>query len=250
MDKEIAVCEQVKNTPKHVAIIMDGNGRWAKEKGKLRLVGHKNGVQAVRKAVAFAAENQIESLTLYAFSSENWARPESEVRGLMDLFMLALKREVSKLHKNNIKLKILGDVSKFNRTLQKKISEAEALTSNNSGLILNIAANYGGQWDIVQASQKLAQQVKSGALEPEMITASLFQQTLVTEQQAPVDLLIRTSGEQRISNFLLWQLAYAELYFTDTRWPDFKKNEFLEALSVFNRRQRRFGRTGAQIDGE
>ena len=157
MDKEIAVCEQVKNTPKHVAIIMDGNGRWAKEKGKLRLVGHKNGVQAVRKAVAFAAENQIESLTLYAFSSENWARPESEVRGLMDLFMLALKREVSKLHKNNIKLKILGDVSKFNRTLQKKISEAEALTSNNSGLILNIAANYGGQWDIVQASQKLAQ---------------------------------------------------------------------------------------------
>ena len=221
MDKEIAVCEQVKNTPKHVAIIMDGNGRWAKEKGKLRLVGHKNGVQAVRKAVAFAAENQIESLTLYAFSSENWARPESEVRGLMDLFMLALKREVSKLHKNNIKLKILGDVSKFNRTLQKKISEAEALTSNNSGLILNIAANYGGQWDIVQASQKLAQQVKSGALEPEMITASLFQQTLVTEQQAPVDLLIRTSGEQRISNFLLWQLAYAELYFSPVLWPDF-----------------------------
>lgn len=241
MDKKTAVCEQVKNTPKHVAIIMDGNGRWAKEKGKLRLVGHKNGVQAVRKAVAFAAENQIESLTLYAFSSENWARPESEVRGLMDLFMLALKREVSKLHKNNIKLKILGDVSKFNRTLQKKISEAEALTSNNSGLILNIAANYGGQWDIVQASQKLAQQVKSGELEPEMITASLFQQTLVTEQQAPVDLLIRTSGEQRISNFLLWQLAYAELYFSPVLWPDFDEAEFANAIASFQLRERRFG---------
>ncbi|KAE9530258.1 di-trans,poly-cis-decaprenylcistransferase [Testudinibacter aquarius] len=227
--------------PKHVAIIMDGNGRWAKEKGKLRLVGHKNGVQAVRKAVTFAAKQQIQSLTLYAFSSENWARPASEVSGLMDLFMLALNREVSKLHKNNIKLQILGDVSQFNRTLQKKIAEAEALTAKNSGLILNIAANYGGHWDIVQASQKLARRVQQGELEPEMITAALFQQTLVTEQQAPVDLLIRTSGEQRISNFLLWQLAYAELYFSPVLWPDFDEREFAQAIAVFQQRERRFG---------
>ncbi|TNG95224.1 di-trans,poly-cis-decaprenylcistransferase [Pasteurellaceae bacterium USgator11] len=227
--------------PKHVAIIMDGNGRWAKEKGKLRLVGHKNGVQAVRKAVTFAAKQQIQSLTLYAFSSENWARPASEVSGLMDLFMLALNREVSKLHKNNIKLQILGDVSQFNRTLQKKIAEAEALTAKNSGLILNIAANYGGHWDIVQASQKLARRVQQGELEPEMITAALFQQTLVTEQQAPVDLLIRTSGEQRISNFLLWQLAYAELYFSPVLWPDFDEQEFAQAIAAFQQRERRFG---------
>ncbi|TNH05528.1 di-trans,poly-cis-decaprenylcistransferase [Testudinibacter sp. TR-2022] len=227
--------------PKHVAIIMDGNGRWAKEKGKLRLVGHKNGVQAVRKAVIFAAKQQIQSLTLYAFSSENWARPASEVSGLMDLFMLALNREVSKLHKNNIKLQILGDVSQFNRTLQKKIAEAEALTAQNSGLILNIAANYGGHWDIVQASQKLARRVQQGELEPEMITAELFQQALVTEQQAPVDLLIRTSGEQRISNFLLWQLAYAELYFSPVLWPDFDEQEFAQAIAVFQQRERRFG---------
>ncbi|TNH06957.1 polyprenyl diphosphate synthase [Testudinibacter sp. TR-2022] len=227
--------------PKHVAIIMDGNGRWAKEKGKLRLVGHKNGVQAVRKAVTFAAKQQIQSLTLYAFSSENWARPASEVSGLMDLFMLALNREVSKLHKNNIKLQILGDVSQFNRTLQKKIAEAEALTAKNSGLILNIAANYGGHWDIVQASQKLARRVQQGELEPEMITAELFQQALVTEQQAPVDLLIRTSGEQRISNFLLWQLAYAELYFSPVLWPDFDEQEFAQAITAFQQRERRFG---------
>ncbi|MGR3806342.1 polyprenyl diphosphate synthase [Pasteurella testudinis] len=229
--------------PKHVAIIMDGNGRWAKEKGKLRLVGHKNGVQAVRKAVAFAAEQRIESLTLYAFSSENWARPASEVSGLMDLFMLALNREVGKLHKNNIKLQILGDVSQFSRALQKKIAEAEALTAANSGLMLNIAANYGGQWDIVQAAQKLAEKVKRGELETAMISAAVFQEQLVTGRQAPVDLLIRTSGEQRISNFLLWQLAYAELYFSPVLWPDFDEQEFSNAIVAFQQRERRFGAT-------
>lgn len=229
--------------PRHVAIIMDGNGRWAKEKGKLRLVGHKNGVQAVRKAVIFAAQNGIQSLTLYAFSSENWARPESEVRGLMDLFMLALKREVGKLDKNNIKLQILGDVSKFSLSLQKKIVEAEQITANNNGLILNIAANYGGRWDIVQAAQQLAQQVKSGCLQPQEITPERFQQHLVTQQQPEVDLLIRTSGEQRISNFLLWQLAYAELYFSPVLWPDFDEQEFANAIAVFQTRERRFGAT-------
>lgn len=227
--------------PKHVAIIMDGNGRWAKEKGKLRLVGHKNGVQAVRKSVSFAAQQGIQSLTLYAFSSENWNRPQSEVNGLMELFMLALKREVGKLHKNNIKLQILGDVSQFSESLQKKIAEAQALTANNSGMILNIAANYGGQWDIVQAAQALAQQVKCGQLQPQQITAERFEQQLVTAQQAPVDLLIRTSGEQRISNFLLWQAAYAELYFTPVLWPDFDEAEFAKALDAFQQRERRFG---------
>lgn len=232
---------QLAPMPKHVAIIMDGNGRWAKEKGKMRLVGHKNGVQAVRKSVTFAAQQQIESLTLYAFSSENWTRPESEINGLMELFMLALKREVGKLHKNNIKLQILGDVSKFSPSLQKKIAEAEALTADNTGLILNIAANYGGQWDIVQAAQKLAQQVKCGELHPEQIDIALFERQLVTAQQAPVDLLIRTSGEQRISNFLLWQSAYAELYFTPVLWPDFDEQEFAKAIAAFQGRDRRFG---------
>ncbi|KGQ71493.1 UDP pyrophosphate synthase [Chelonobacter oris] len=229
--------------PQHVAIIMDGNGRWAKEKGKLRLVGHKNGVQAVRKAVTFAAQHHIRSLTLYAFSSENWSRPESEVSGLMDLFMLALNREVGKLHKNNIKLRILGDIGQFSRSLQAKISEAEALTAENSGLILNIAANYGGQWDIVQAAQALAKQVKCGQLQPDQITPALLQQHLVTERQAPVDLLIRTSGEQRISNFLLWQAAYAEFYFSPVLWPDFDEHAFAEAIIAFQARDRRFGAT-------
>ncbi|MGR6980855.1 polyprenyl diphosphate synthase [Testudinibacter sp. P27/CKL/0425] len=232
---------QLAPMPKHVAIIMDGNGRWAKEKGKMRLVGHKNGVQAVRKSVMFAAQQQIESLTLYAFSSENWTRPESEINGLMELFMLALKREVGKLHKNNIKLQILGDVSKFSPSLQKKIAEAEALTAANTGLILNIAANYGGQWDIVQAAQKLAQQVKCGELQREQIDIALFERQLATAQQAPVDLLIRTSGEQRISNFLLWQSAYAELYFTPVLWPDFDEQEFAKAIAAFQGRDRRFG---------
>ncbi|MGV6987638.1 polyprenyl diphosphate synthase [Testudinibacter sp. P80/BLE/0925] len=232
---------QSANLPKHVAIIMDGNGRWAKEKGKLRLVGHRNGVKAVRKSVSFAARQGIQSLTLYAFSSENWNRPQSEVNGLMELFMLALKREVGKLHKNNIKLQILGDVSQFGASLRKKIAEAQALTADNSGMILNIAANYGGQWDIVQAAQALAQQVKCGQLQPEQITPSVFEQQLVTAQQSPVDLLIRTSGEQRISNFLLWQAAYAELYFTPVLWPDFDEAEFAKALNAFQQRERRFG---------
>ncbi|WP_084589840.1 polyprenyl diphosphate synthase [Chelonobacter oris] len=241
MDKHFTFDRQ--NMPQHVAIIMDGNGRWAKEKGKLRLVGHKNGVQAVRKAVTFAAQHHIRSLTLYAFSSENWSRPESEVSGLMDLFMLALNREVGKLHKNNIKLRILGDIGQFSRSLQAKISEAEALTAENSGLILNIAANYGGQWDIVQAAQALAKQVKCGQLQPDQITPALLQQHLVTERQAPVDLLIRTSGEQRISNFLLWQAAYAEFYFSPVLWPDFDEHAFAEAIIAFQARDRRFGAT-------
>ena len=229
------------NMPKHVAIIMDGNGRWAKQKGKLRIFGHQNGVKAVRAAVSFAARHQIQILTLYAFSSENWSRPETEVSALMSLFMKALDSEVKKLHKNNIRLKIIGDKSAFSESLQKRIAESEKLTENNTGLTLNIAANYGGYWDIVQAAQQLATQVKADQLSVEQITPALFQQYLVTENQPQVDLLIRTSGEQRISNFLLWQIAYAELFFSPVLWPDFNDEAFSEAIYAYQQRERRFG---------
>ena len=229
------------NIPKHVAIIMDGNGRWAKQQGKMRVFGHTNGVKAVRRSVSYARQIGVQSLTLYAFSSENWNRPEAEVSALMTLFMQALDHEVKKLHKNNIKLLILGDKSKFSEKLQEKITKAEKLTENNTALTVNIAANYGGCWDIVQATKHLANQVKSGELTIDQINEELFQKSLVTKDQAPVDLLIRTSGEQRISNFLLWQIAYAELYFTDVLWPDFNEEEFNRAVFAFQQRERRFG---------
>ena len=229
------------NIPKHVAIIMDGNGRWAKQQGKIRVFGHSNGVKAVRRSVSYALRSGVQVLTLYAFSSENWNRPEAEVSALMALFMQALDREVKKLHKNNIKLQVLGDKSGFSEKLQEKIEKAEKLTENNTALIVNIAANYGGCWDIVQATKKLAAQVKEGTLEVDQITEELFQRNLVTEEQSAVDLLIRTSGEQRISNFLLWQIAYAELYFSDVLWPDFNEKEFNHAIFAFQQRERRFG---------
>lgn len=227
--------------PQHVAIIMDGNGRWAKQQGKLRIFGHQNGVQAVRKAVNFAAKHGIKVLTLYAFSSENWSRPQEEVSALMSLFMKALGSEVKKLHKNNICLKIIGDTSRFNEKLQREIRQAEHLTAHNKGLVLNIAANYGGQWDIIQATQKLAEQVQRGQLAVSDITSERFQGMLATRQQPQVDLLIRTSGEQRISNFLLWQIAYAELFFSPVLWPDFNEHTFTEAIIAYQQRERRFG---------
>ncbi|MDX3961117.1 polyprenyl diphosphate synthase [Pasteurella multocida] len=229
------------NIPQHVAIIMDGNGRWAQQKGKMRILGHKNGVKAVREAVSYARKVGIKVLTLYAFSSENWNRPKKEVNALMALFMQALDLEVKKLHKNNIKLNILGDVTGFSASLQNKIHQAEKLTENNTALTLNIAANYGGCWDIVQATKSLAQQVKEGKLAVDEINAQVLQQALVTKEQPQVDLLIRTSGEQRISNFLLWQIAYAELYFSDVLWPDFNEKEFNEAIIAYQQRHRRFG---------
>ncbi|NNI82590.1 polyprenyl diphosphate synthase [Pasteurella multocida] len=229
------------NIPQHVAIIMDGNGRWAQQKGKMRIFGHKNGVKAVREAVSYARKVGIKVLTLYAFSSENWNRPKKEVNALMALFMQALDLEVKKLHKNNIKLNILGDVTGFSASLQNKIHQAEKLTENNTALTLNIAANYGGCWDIVQATKSLVQQVKEGKLAVDEINAQVLQQALVTKEQPQVDLLIRTSGEQRISNFLLWQIAYAELYFSDVLWPDFNEKEFNEAIIAYQQRHRRFG---------
>lgn len=227
--------------PQHVAIIMDGNGRWAKQQGKLRIFGHQNGVKAVRAAVNFAAKHQIKVLTLYAFSSENWNRPEAEVSALMNLFMKALDSEVKKLHKNNIRLKIIGNKSAFSNRLQQRIAESEALTANNTGLTLNIAANYGGYWDIVTAAQVLAEQVKNEQISIADITPERFQQALVTGDQPQVDLLIRTSGEQRISNFLLWQIAYAELFFSPVLWPDFDEQHFAQAIEAYQQRNRRFG---------
>ncbi len=236
--------------PRHVAIIMDGNNRWAKARRLPGLAGHKAGVDSVRSTVDGCARYGVESLTLFAFSSENWRRPEIEVRGLMELFMLALKREVKKLHQNNIRLRVIGDKTRFSSSLQRKIAEAEALTADNTGLTLNIAANYGGQWDIVEATRKLAVKVKAGELAPEAIDADCLERHLELAGQPAADLCIRTGGEQRISNFLLWHFAYAELYFTPKYWPDFDRSELENAFDAFCGRQRRFGKTSEQVEAE
>lgn len=233
--------------PKHIAVIMDGNGRWAKKRLKPRLFGHRAGVKAVRETLTCAAKLKIPAITLFAFSSENWKRPQEEVSVLMDLFLSALSKEVTRLHKNNLKLQIIGDKTKFNQKLQDKILEAEKLTANNTGTVINIAANYGGQWDITQAAQKLAQEVESGKLTASDITEDALSQHLCMADLPPVDLMIRTSGEQRISNFMLWQMAYAELYFTETLWPDFNEEQMLEAIGWFVTRERRFGCTSEQL---
>ena len=233
--------------PKHIAIIMHGNGRWAQAKGKARVFGHKAGVEAVRKAVSTANRLGIKAVTLFAFSSENWRRPEDEVSLLMELFITVLGREVKRLHKNNIKLKILGDKSRFSQRLQDKIASAEALTENNTGMVLNVAANYGGQWDILQATKKAMQKLIEQGLEPDSMTEEMISAELSTAGEPDVDLLIRTSGECRISNFMLWQTAYAELYFTEQHWPDFDEQSLTDAIAWFVTRERRFGCTGEQI---
>lgn len=234
--------------PRHVAIIMDGNNRWAKRRLMPGVAGHKAGVDAVRAVVETSARHGIEVLTLFAFSSENWRRPANEVSALMQLFALALEREVKKLHRNNIRLRVMGDVSGFDQRIQQLVQEAEALTQDNDRMTLVIAANYGGQWDIAQAAQQLARQVKQGTLQPEQINEQLLHQhTWLHDLPAP-DLMIRTGGEQRISNFMLWQMAYAEFYFTDVYWPDFKQSEYQQALVAFAERTRRFGRTDEQLE--
>ncbi|PSV50923.1 MULTISPECIES: isoprenyl transferase [unclassified Photobacterium] len=233
--------------PKHIAVIMDGNGRWAKAKGKARVFGHKAGVEAVRKTVSTANRLGIKALTLFAFSSENWRRPEAEVSLLMELFMTVLSREVKRLHKNNIQLRIIGDKRRFSQRLQDKISAAEELTADNTGMVLNIAANYGGQWDILEAAKKLAQQAIDNELDLATVTEQDLESGLSTYGLPEVDLLIRTSGECRISNFMLWQVAYAELFFTEEHWPDFDESSLLNAIAWFVTRERRFGCTGEQI---
>lgn len=229
--------------PKHVAIIMDGNGRWAQARNKKRTFGHKAGVEKTREVIEVCAEKGVESLTLFAFSSENWARPEEEVSYLMELFIMALKREIKLLNKNNAQLRFLGDVSGFNNKLQKSIKEAIEQTKANDGLCLNIAANYGGRWDILQAVNK----AKQAVTEEQHISQELLESFLSTSDLPQLDLMIRTGGEKRISNFLIWQAAYAELYFSDKLWPDFDRGELESALEEYSQRQRRFGKTGEQV---
>jgi undecaprenyl diphosphate synthase len=237
----------LESVPKHIAIIMDGNGRWAKAQGKPRVFGHKAGVTAVRKTISGAVNLGVKAVTLFAFSSENWRRPAEEVNLLMELFITALSKEVKRMHKNNLRLRVIGDKTQFSKRLQNKIASAEELTAGNSGMVVNIAANYGGKWDITNAVKMIASDVRKGELQVEDITESLVQQHLTMADLPEVDLLIRTSGECRISNFLLWQLAYAEMYFTPECWPDFDEESLAEAVSWFVNRERRFGCTGEQI---
>jgi undecaprenyl diphosphate synthase len=234
--------------PRHVAMIMDGNGRWAEKRKQPRIMGHRAGVEAVRGVVSSCAKQGVEVLTLFAFSSENWRRPKQEVGLLMELFMTALGREVKRLHKNNVRLRVIGGTERFSKPLQKRIASAEELTKDNTGLIVVVAANYGGRWDIAQAAQQLAQQVKDGELAVEDVTPERLAECVSLHEFPEPDLFIRTGGESRISNFLLWQLAYTELYFTDTLWPDFDEAALQAALDSFASRQRRFGRTGKQVE--
>lgn len=233
--------------PKHIAIIMDGNGRWAKRRFMPRIAGHRAGVEAARNVVKNCARRGIQVLTLFAFSSENWRRPQEEINHLMELFLTGLEREAVELHKNNIQLRFIGDRHRFNAALLAKINEVEQYTSNNTGMKLLIAADYGGQWDITQAAQKIAREVKAGTLQVEEITADTISARLSFADLPNPDLFIRTSGEMRISNFLLWQLAYSELYFTEIHWPDFDEAELEKALQHYSRRERRFGYSSEQI---
>ncbi len=237
-----------RSLPRHIAIIMDGNGRWAQARGLPRHRGHKAGVEAVRGVVERCAEAGVEVLTLFAFSSENWRRPPTEVRLLMELFIATLGREARRLHRNNVRLRVIGEREAFPPRLQARIRSAEELTAGNGGLTLVIAGNYGGRWDIAQAARHLATRVAAGELAPADITPERLQPHLSLHDLPEPDLFIRTGGEQRISNFLLWQLAYAELYFTEVLWPDFKAQELEHALDWFSRRQRRFGLTGQQVE--
>ncbi len=233
--------------PRHVAVIMDGNGRWAKEKGQDRLYGHSHGVESVRQVTEGAAELGIEYLTLYAFSTENWDRPQPEVAGLMVLLVDTMRKEIATLNKNNIRLHVIGAVDMLPPETQHELKEAIKETSVNTGLNLVIALSYSSRWEILRAVKNIAEDVKDGKLMPESITESSFQNYLCTKDIPDPELMIRTSGEHRISNFLLFQLAYAELYFTDTFWPDFRKEDLIEALLNYQNRERRFGKISEQL---
>lgn len=238
---------QTVKIPKHIAIIMDGNGRWAKQRLQPRFMGHRAGVKAVEEIVKHCARLGVEVLSLFAFSSENWRRPGKEVSLLMELFSHALNNQVKKLHDNNIKLQVIGDIGRFSDSLQQQIEQAQSLTQNNTGLTLNIAANYGGRWDITQSVRQLAKQVAQGELAADAISEELINAHLTTALMPEPDLFIRTGGEQRVSNFLLWQMAYTELYFTDVLWPEFNAAELDRAIDSFSQRERRFGRTSEQL---
>jgi undecaprenyl diphosphate synthase len=230
-----------REVPRHVAIIMDGNGRWAAQHGEARHYGHRAGAESVRQAVETCARAGVEALTLFAFSSENWQRPASEVSMLMELFMRVLDRETTRLRENGIRLQIIGDRSRFSEKLQTRCQTAEALTADNNRMVLNIAASYGGRWDMAQAARQLAEAVAAGELAPEAIDEAAVGERVCLADLPEPDLFVRTGGEQRISNFLLWQLAYTELYFTPVLWPDFDAAQMTRALEWYAGRDRRFG---------
>ncbi|MGB0663542.1 MAG: isoprenyl transferase [Pontibacterium sp.] len=236
--------------PRHVAIIMDGNNRWAKQRMLPSLAGHKAGVGSVRAVIEACVEQEVGALTLFAFSSENWKRPPVEVNGLMELFVWALEREVKKLKKHNVRLRIIGEKRGFSEKLQQKIAAAEELTQECTGLQLNVAANYGGRWDVMTATQAIAQKCVDGELKVSDITEETISAHLSLADLPDPDLCIRTAGEQRISNFLIWQCAYTEFYYAKCFWPDFDKNEFKLALESFMYRERRFGKTSEQLEAE
>ena len=234
--------------PSHIAVIMDGNGRWATRRGLPRIAGHRKGQERVRELVESAGAAGVKYLTLFAFSSENWRRPEDEVRGLLDLFLAALNREVKQLHENQVRFRVIGDRSGFGAPIVTAIDRAELLTRANTALTLTIAANYGGRWDIAQACRSIAHEVRAGSIDPGQIGPDLIEVYLATRDLPAPDLFIRTGGEQRISNFLLWPLAYTELYFTPVCWPDFDRDQLAAALAAYADRERRFGQTGEQVN--
>jgi len=234
--------------PKHVAIIMDGNGRWARKRGLPRVAGHRKGVEAVRQIIELSARSGIQWLTVFAFSSENWRRPPQEVTRLMELFVEALDKDVKELHKNNIRFKVIGDIASLSENIQQRIEHSEKMTAANTGMTLNVALNYGGRWDIVDACRRFANKVEAGETTADVLDEQALDSLLCTAGIPDPDLFIRTGGEKRISNFLLWQLAYTELYFTDALWPDFNQDEYESALEWYSSRQRRFGRTGEQVE--
>lgn len=233
--------------PQHVAIIMDGNGRWAKSCNKLRLAGHQEGAKSVRNAIEISAQIGVKYLTVYAFSTENWNRPQNEVVGLMNLLVSAIDREFEEINKNGVKISVIGQIDKLPTSLQKKLNFAIENTRNNTVLNFVIALSYSGRWDIVNAAKSLAQDCKSNKINPDDIDDKLFEKYLATSGIPDPELLIRTSGEERISNFLLYQLAYSELYFTDVLWPDFSKEDFCAAIINYQKRERRFGKTSEQL---
>jgi undecaprenyl diphosphate synthase len=230
------------NLPNHIAIIMDGNGRWAKRKGAARIFGHRNAIQAVTDVTEGCGELGIKYLTLYAFSTENWGRPKDEVDGLMELLVNTLKKEISHLMENQVKLQTIGDISHLPKACQRNLEEAKETTRQNTGLTVLLALNYSGRWEILKVARKLAEQVQIGQLHPEDIDEQLFSSLLETAGVPDPELLIRTSGELRVSNFLLWQIAYTELYITKTLWPDFRKEDLYEAIYSYQHRERRFGK--------
>jgi len=235
------------NLPRHVAIIMDGSGRWARRRRLPRFAGHRAGIDAVRDVVGACGERGIEVLTLFAFSSENWQRPRDEVEGLMGLFRNALEQEARRLHEHNVRLEVVGERGALNDMLRKRIGQAEELTRKNTGLRLIVAMNYGGRWDVTQACRAIAREVRDESLDPDAITPELVGDRLSLSELPPPDLFIRTGGEMRVSNFLIWHLAYAELYFTEILWPDFDARALDVALDAYAGRQRRFGRTSEQV---